>query len=183
MKTYTAEEVKKKLVEGNKRYVEERSASIDVSAEVLEAEVSGQDPYAIIITCADSRIIPQAIFSTGIGELFVIRIAGNVIDDVCLGSIEYAHEHLGTGVAVVLGHDHCGAVGAALQPHDGHGEGYIKCITDKILSAIGDEKDEDKACLLNIENSCRVIREKLAGSDLAVMGAMYRLEDGQVEFL
>ena len=180
MREYTPEEVKKMLVKGNQRYVAARSASIDASAEVLEAGVLEQDPYAIIITCADSRIIPQAIFSTGIGELFVIRIAGNVIDDVCLGSIEYAHKHLGTGVAVVLGHDHCGAVDAALHHH---GEGYIKCITDKILHAIGDEKDEDKACLLNVENSCRVIKEKLTGSDLAVMGAVYRLENGRVEFL
>lgn len=176
----TAEEAIKRLVEGNKKYVSARSASIDASVEILEAEVLEQDPYAIIITCADSRVIPQAIFSTGIGELFVIRIAGNVVDDHCLGSIEYANKHLGTKVAVVLGHDHCGAVDSALHHHN---EGYVKCITDEILRAIGDEKDEEKACLLNIENSCRVIREKLAGSELKVVGAMYRLENGQVEFL
>lgn len=180
MTPYTAEDAVKRLVEGNERYVAARSASIDASVEILEAEVLEQDPYAIIITCADSRIIPQAIFSTGIGELFVIRIAGNVIDDHCLGSIEYANKHLGTGLAVVLGHDHCGAVDSALHHHN---EGYVKSITDEILRAIGDEKDEEKACLLNIENSCRVIREKLSGSELKVVGAVYRLENGHVEFL
>lgn len=176
----TVEEARERLVEGNKRYVAARSVSIDASEKILEAEVLGQDPYAIIITCSDSRVIPQAIFSTGIGELFVIRIAGNVVDDHCLGSIEYANKHLGTGLAVVLGHDHCGAVDSALHHHN---EGYIKCITDEILRAVGDEKDEEKACLLNIENSCRVIKEKLAGSELTVIGAVYRLESGQVEFL
>lgn len=176
----TAEEAKERLVEGNKKYVAARSASIDASVEILEAEVREQDPYAIIITCSDSRIIPQAIFSTGIGELFVIRIAGNVVDNHCLGSIEYANKHLGTKLAVVLGHDHCGAIDSAMHHHN---EGYVKCITDEILCAIGDEKDEEKACLLNIENSCKVIMEKLSGSELTVAGALYRLETGQVEFL
>ena len=176
----TAEEIRERLTEGNKKYVAARSASIDTSVEILETGVLEQKPYAIIITCSDSRIIPQAIFSTGTGELFVIRIAGNVVDDHCLGSIEYANKHLGTGLAVVLGHDHCGAVDSALHHHN---EGYVKCITDEILRAVGDEKDEEKACILNIENSCRVIREKLAGSELTVVGAVYRLESGQVEFL
>lgn len=180
MKAYTAEDAKKRLMEGNRRFVASKAASIGASDEILKLCVSEQDPYAIIITCADSRVIPQAIFSAGIGELFVIRVAGNVIDEHCLGSIEYANRHLGTGLAVVLGHDHCGAVDSALHHQN---EGYIKCITDEILRAIGDEKDENKACLLNIEHSCRVIKEKLPSPGLTVLGAVYHLENGRVEFL
>ena len=89
----------------------------------------GQSPYAIIVTCSDSRVIPENIFSAGIGELFVIRLAGNIIDDHQLGSIEYAAGHLGCRLVVVLGHTHCGAVDAAINSEPA---GYIRCITDEI---------------------------------------------------
>ena len=85
----------------------------------------GQHPHAIIVTCSDSRVIPETIFSAGLGELFVIRVAGNVIDDHQLGSIEYAAGHLGSPVVVVLGHTHCGAVDAAINSDP---EGYIRCV-------------------------------------------------------
>ena len=106
------------------------------------------------------------------------------MDDHQLGSIEYAAEHLGIRLIVVLGHDHCGAVDAAIN-HDP--EGYIKFITDEIKIAIGDEKDDYKACCLNVKRSVDVIessfeihREEEHG--LKVIGALYRLDDGKVEF-
>lgn len=179
--TYTAEEAKKKLIEGNQNYVASTAASMDISEEVLLKASKGQKPYAIVITCADSRVIPEAIFSAGIGDLFVIRVAGNVINVYQLGSIEYATEHLGTNLVVVLGHDHCGAVGAALQDQP---EGYIKSITEEILKAIGDEKDELKACCLNVKHSCEVIGSNLElPENVCVIGAVYHLESGEVEFL
>lgn len=180
--TYTAEDAKRMLVEGNKKYVESKAVSIDASEEVLKASKNGQKPYAVIITCSDSRVIPEAIFSAGIGELFVIRVAGNVIDSYQLGSIEYAAEHLGTSLIVVLGHDNCGAVHSAIHHKN---DGYIKCITDEILKAIGDEKDELKACCLNVEHSCKVIESSLhiQNTGLEVVGAVYHLESGIVEFL
>ena len=178
MVTYSIEEAIKKLSEGNKKYVTSRTASLDASEVVLNESVHGQQPYAVIITCSDSRVIPEAIFSAGIGELFVIRVAGNVIDTNELGSIEYAAEHLGTELVVVLGHDHCGAIDAALHHQNG---GYIKHITDAILKAVGDERDEFKACCLNVENSCRVIENSLGS--VKVAGAVYHLETGKVEFL
>ena len=95
-------------------------------------------------------MIPETIFSAGLGELFVIRVAGNVIDDHQLGSIEYAAGHLGSPVVVVLGHTHCGAVDAAINSDP---EGYIKFITDEIKLAIGDETDDYKACCLNVKRS------------------------------
>lgn len=179
----SAEDAKKMLIEGNRKYVASRAASIDASEDILKTSVQGQKPYAIVVSCSDSRVIPEAIFSAGIGGLFVIRVAGNVIDSHQLGSIQYASGHLGTRLIVVLGHEHCGAVGAAL--HD-EPDGYIKTITDEIKKAVGAEKDELKACRLNVKNSCRVIEDSLhiqEDSDLKVAGAVYHLDSGEVEFL
>ena len=180
MGSYTAEEAKKLLVDGNLMYAGAEAAALDASVAVLKASSQGQKPYAAIITCSDSRVIPEAIFSAGIGDLFVIRVAGNVIGLNCLGSIEYAAEHLGTKLVVVLGHDHCGAVAAALHHQN---DGYVKFITDEILKAVGSEKDEMEACRLNVRYSCKVIENSLKNPDLTVVGAVYHLESGMVEFL
>ena len=180
--TFSAEEAKEKLIEGNRKYIASKAALINASEEILQASMQGQKPYAVIIACSDSRVVPEAIFSAGIGELFVIRVAGNVIDPHQLGSIEYAVEHLGTTLIVVLGHDHCGAVNAALHHQNG---GYIKHITDEILKAAGSEKDELKACCLNVKHSCEVIENSLQipNDEMKVVGAIYHLESGRVEFL
>ena len=189
MKEYriTAEEAKKRLIIGNQKYIESNELTSDVSPEkLLKISQSGQKPYAIIITCSDSRVVPELIFSAGIGDIFVIRVAGNVIDSHQLGSIEYAAEHLGTGLIVVLGHDHCGAVDAAMNHEP---DGYIKYITDEIVKAIGNEKDEVKACCLNVIHSCDIIEHSLQIQKdeeeygLKVLGAIYHLKSGEVEFL
>ncbi len=100
-----------RLKEGNRRYLQVKNEIGDISPAVRrDTCVNGQNPFALIITCSDSRVIPEAIFQVGIGDLFVIRIAGNVIDNHQLGSIEYAADHLGVKLIVVLGHTHCGAV-------------------------------------------------------------------------
>ena len=175
----------KKLLEGNQKYLTSEKGAGDISPRIrLKTAGEGQNPYAIIITCSDSRVIPEAIFQCGIGDLFVIRVAGNVIDNHQLGSIEYAAEHLGTKLIVVLGHTHCGAVDAAIH-HDP--EGYIKFITDEIRLAIGGETDEEEACRLNVRHSIAVIESSLAIHEeeehgLKVIGALYRLEDGKVEY-
>lgn len=175
-----------KLVEGNKRFLQARINGGDVSPEKrMDTYVNGQKPYAIIITCSDSRVIPENIFMTGIGELFVIRIAGNVIDEHQLGSIEYAAGHLGAPLIMVLGHTHCGAVDAAIN-HDP--EGYIKFITDKISLAIGNETDPHRAAELNVEYCVKEIESSLeiqeieSEEDLYVTGAIYDIETGKVEF-
>ena len=146
---------------------------------------NGQHPYAIIISCSDSRVIPESIFNAGIGDLFVIRVAGNVMDDHQLGSVEYAAHHLGVKLIAVLGHDRCGAVDAAVN-HDT--DGYIKFITDEIKKAIGDEKDEYKACCLNVRHSMEIIEKsfeihKEEEHGLKVIGAVYHIESGKVDFL
>lgn len=182
----TAEEAKARLVSGNRRYLLGQVMGDMSQAKREETLREGQRPYAVIITCSDSRVIPEAVFSAGIGELFVIRIAGNVIDSHQLGSIEYAAAHLGCRLVVVLGHTRCGAVEAALYHKP---EGYIKFITDEIVKAIGGETDGYRACCLNVLRSKMVIEESLQiqieeqESGLQVLGAVYHLEDGRVEFL
>lgn len=180
----TATEALEKLKEGNKRYLTATTNPGDISPYIRKMTCeNGQSPYAVIITCSDSRVIPESIFSAGIGELFVIRVAGNVMDNHQIGSVEYATDHLGSPLVVVLGHDHCGAVDAAINHEP---EGYIKSLTDEIRKAIGDEKDPFRASCLNVERSVEIIRDSLKikdGDSLSVCGAIYHIEDGSVEFL
>ena len=183
----TAADAIYKLAAGNLKYLNAESASGDISRRARHASwAKGQSPYAIIVTCSDSRVIPESIFSAGIGELFVIRLAGNVIDDYQLGSIEYAAGHLGCRLVVVLGHTHCGAVDAAIHHEP---SGYIKYITDEIKKAIGEETDPYKASCLNVQHSVQEIEKSLyihhieEETGLRVVGAMYHIEDGSVEFL
>ncbi len=182
----SAEEALEKLKAANEEYMESRTNPGDISPERRKyTSENGQKPYAIVLACSDSREIPEAIFCAGIGELFVIRVAGNVVDEQQLGSVEYAAEHLGCRLAVVLGHTQCGAVKAAME-HEA--DGYIKSITDEISLAIGDEKDEYEACCLNVKRSVEQIDSSInAGhteeEGLQVVGAVYHLEDGHVEFL
>ncbi|MDO4503213.1 MAG: carbonic anhydrase [Coriobacteriia bacterium] len=180
-----ADQALQMLKDGNAAFLGLESSTADVSAAARRRTLEeGQDPYAIIVTCSDSRVIPEAVFNAGIGDLFVIRVAGNVIDDHQLGSIEYAASHLGSNLVLVLGHDHCGAVDAAMN-HDP--EGYIKFITDDIAQAIGDEQDEYQACKKNALHSVAVIESSLEIQHdeelgLKVMAALYHLEDGRVDF-
>ncbi len=179
----SAAEALEKLKKGNARYLDAASNPGDISSLIRKKTCEeGQSPYAVVITCSDSRVIPESIFSAGIGELFVIRVAGNVIDNHQLGSVEYAVDHLGSKLVVVLGHSHCGAVGAAMGSDP---SGYVKFITDEIRAAIGDETDELKACCLNVGRSVSRIKDSLndQDGDVKVCGAMYHIDSGKVEFL
>lgn len=174
----TAEEALLRLKEGNSAYINAKTPSGDISPEIrARALKEGQHPFATVVTCSDSRVVPEDIFSCGIGDIFTVRVAGNVIDKNQLGSIEYAASHLGVSLTVVLGHTHCGAVEAALK---GEGEGFVKSITDEIKSAIGGETDAEKCAVLNVLHSAAVIKQNLG---IDALGALYRLEDGSVLFL
>lgn len=170
---------REKLIEGNRRYC---AAGYDARREQTAKE--GQHPYAIVICCSDSRVIPEKIFSGDIGDLFVIRVAGNVLDRHALGSIEYAAEHLGCSLVLMLGHTGCGAVAAALSAHS---EGYIAFVTDEIRAAIGMERDPDTACRLNVTHGVEQIRAAFAThpelSTLEVAGAVYDIGTGEVAWL
>ena len=170
-----------RLKEGNKIYINSTSHVGDISpSKRAHGWANGQKPYAVIVSCSDSRVIPEAIFSAGLGELFVIRVAGNVVGNCELGSIEYAVEHLGCKFVLVLGHTGCGAVGAAL----GENHGYVKHITDEIKRAIGTECDTVKASILNVEHTVLKINNSLPQMDgVLVCGALYHTDSGVVDFL
>ena len=176
-----------RMIEGNRLYLTSARGEGDVSPALREKTArEGQTPYAIVICCSDSRVLPESIFSAGIGELFVIRVAGNVLDRHQLGSIEYAAEHLGCKLILVLGHTGCGAVSAAL-----HGEagGFIRYITDEIRLAIGEEHDPDRACELNVMHAVESIRHAFAehpeipSAGLEIRGAVYDIRSGGVRWL
>lgn len=167
---------REKLIEGNRRYC---AAGYDARREQTAKE--GQHPFAIVICCSDSRVIPEKTFSADIGDLFVIRVAGNVLDRHALGSIEYAAEHLGCSLVLMLGHTGCGAVAAALS---GHAAGFVSAITDDIRAAIGMETDPDAACRKNVLHGVNTIREAFASlPELEIAGAVYDIATGAVEWL
>lgn len=186
-KNISAKEALDKLKKGNELYLESDTPIGNISRQIrMHTTTNGQHPYAIIITCSDSRVIPENIFSVGIGDLFVIRVAGNVIDDHQLGSIEYAADHLGTRLVVVLAHTLCGAVDAAIHHNP---DGYIKYITDDISEAIGDETDDYKATCLNAIHSVGLIEKNIdiqhmeEEDGLQVLPAVYHIDSGLVEWI
>ncbi len=169
----------RKLTEGNKNY--RSTGSVELR---LKTASEGQHPYAIVICCSDSRVIPEQIFSATIGDLFVIRVAGNVLDNHQLGSIEYAAAHLGCGLVIVLGHTRCGAVDAALH---GESDGFIRYITDEIAAAIGEERDPLRACEKNVLHATAHIRREFAEhpevGEARIIGAVYDVFSGEVRYL
>ena len=169
----------KKLIAGNETYRLHGDEALR-----KETAEHGQHPYAIVICCSDSRVIPEQIFSAGIGELFVIRIAGNVLDKHQLGSVEYAAAHLGVKLIVMLGHTGCGAISAALS---GHADGYIADLTEEIRHAIGSERDPLLAAKRNVLHGTERIRREFQEHpemrDVAIKGAVYDIGTGAVEWL
>ena len=171
--------IREKLIQGNQKYL------TDGNSELREqTAMNGQNPYAIVICCSDSRVIPEKIFSTSIGELFVIRVAGNVLDNHQLGSIEYAAAHLNCKLILLLGHTGCGAVSAALS---GHSDGFISYIAEDILEAVGEEKDPDRACQLNVQHGVNRIKKEFNEHpempEIEIRGAVYDIRSGVVEWL
>ena len=170
------------LREGNRRFVESDSycGNVCFTRRSMTAD-NGQHPFAAIVTCSDSRVIPEIVFSAGIGDLFVIRSAGNVVDGCTLGSLEYAVGHMGVNLVVVMGHRNCGAIAEAIRGfHERHS---IEIIND-IRDGIGDERDPDIATVKNVRNSVRLIAEDIDYSkDARVVGAIYDIRSGNAEFL
>ena len=163
------EELILRLTEGNRRY----QASSDAALRA-DTAINGQRPHTIVIACSDSRVIPEQIFDASLGELFVIRVAGNVLEKHQLGSVEYAAAHLGCSLIVMLGHTHCGAVDAALS---GHTDGFISYITDDIREAVGDEKDPLQASRLNVLHG---VRQRHPPIEMRIeLGIAYGLHGGK----
>jgi carbonic anhydrase len=128
------DEALQKLMDGNKHFVENKLTNAAMSDSATRTSLAKfQKPYAIILTCSDSRVPPEIIFDKGLGEIFVIRVAGNIPDPVVLGSIEYAAEHLGSPLVMVLGHERCGAVTATV---DAKGKSTGSANIDAIIKVI-----------------------------------------------
>ena len=168
-----------RMTAGNRTYMRTSDAS-----RRLDTAENGQHPYAIVICCSDARVIPEQIFDAALGELFVIRVAGNVLDNHQMGSIEYAAAHLGCRLVVMLGHTGCGAVAAALA---GSADGFIRYITEDILEAVGPERDPDAACRLNVAHSVTKLRTEFAEhpemTGIRITGAVYDIRSGAVTWL
>ena len=163
-----------RLKEGHKRYLQ----NSDPARRADTAE-NGQHPYAVVICCSDARVIPEQIFDASVGDLFVIRVAGNVLDRQQFGSIEYAAEHLHCRQILMLGHTGCGAVGAALG--DEEDNGHISSIIRYIRANIGSVKDPYHACRMNVEYGVNAIRREI--HDVDVRGAIFDIRTGEVEWL
>lgn len=185
----TTQDPQELLEEGNARYMlgDYEHPNTDVARR--GGLTKDQEPFAIILSCADSRVPPELLFDRGLGDLFVIRVAGNVIDDTAIGSIEYAVKFLGTRLIVVLGHESCGAVNASL---DGSDPGaHIGSITTKIHPAVKIAQGMDGDLLTNsVKENARMVSDALRKTDpilsaqagLRVVPAYYKLSDGSVEF-
>src|SRR6266581_5758454 len=158
-----------------------------------EEVTKSQHPFAIVLGCADSRVPPEIVFDQGLGDLFVVRVAGNVIDDQSLGSIEYAVDHLAVRLVVVLGHQRCGAVKAAKETIAAKGEApaHIQSLVTAIQPAVeatakGDLEATARENLKNVVQALRssapVLKAKVDSGELKVVGAYYSLDTGSVAF-
>ncbi len=191
------EDALSKLMDGNKRFVSGSLAQKDVGEGRRKELAGGQSPFAIVVTCSDSRVAPEIIFDEGLGDIFVVRVAGNVLDPISLGSIEYAAEHLHAPLLVLMGHEKCGAVSAALDAK-GEPEGNIGAILKKIMPAVkkaktkGGSKDDmlNNAIRENVALSYKDIRGKspvlkhlIDKGELKVVAGVYHLASGEVEQL
>lgn len=187
-----ATEAAAKLRVGNGRFALNEPGSPDISSARRKVIAGGQTPYAVVLTCADSRVAPEYVFNAGLGDLFVCRVAGNVADTNVLGSIEYAVEHLHAPLIVVMGHSKCGAVAAALAggaPHGNLGsllesvhvgEGLPEGKDEKLAAAIA-HNAEFQADALTTHSE--VIREFVKSGKVKIVTAVYDLATGRVEWL
>ena len=194
---YTADEALARLSAGNQRFVGGTARFPTVQKEVLAALARGQRPYATVLGCSDSRVPPELIFDAGFGELFIIRVAGNVVSPEVMGTLQYAGVHLRTPLFVVLGHEGCGAVAAALAARRGGQEpARIALLLDNIVPglhglppALAPDEEMRAAVEANVRWSMHQLRETPEAKERMVEGAMklvggvYDLESGRVRFL
>lgn len=185
-----------RLLEGNQRCVADQPLQKDIGSHRRQELAGGQHPFATVITCSDSRVVPEFIFDQGLGDIFVVRVAGNVVEPTTLGSIEYAAEHLHTPLLIIMGHEKCGAVSATLEA-TGKPEGNIGAIIKKIMPAakVAKKQGGDKETVLeaaiheNIRNTYKdVMRSKVVShlvkeGKLKIVAAEYYIGTGKTRIL
>lgn len=182
-------EIKERLIKGNLMYVNDKE-NPSSDNELRKSLTSGQEPFAIILSCADSRVVPEMIFDCNIGELFVVRVAGNIANTSSTASIEYAVAHLNCKMIVVLGHESCGAVTAAVQGGDNGPN--LNHLTEHISSAVamGEGKDLSDVIKINAANNAQdlisnssIIEDAVSQGNLSIESAYYNLGSGKVDFI
>jgi carbonic anhydrase len=189
----SADAVLAELRAGNGRHVKAQYEHPHESSTRRQELVQGQHPHAVILTCADSRVPPEIVFDQGLGDLFTIRVAGNIAPDAEVASIEYAVEHLHTPLVVVMGHQSCGAVAAAIE--GGETPGHLPALVNAIRPAVEKARTlpgnlSDNTIRLNVEmvveqlrSSQPLLAEEVAAGKLRIAGAVYSLDSGIVTWL
>jgi carbonic anhydrase len=196
--TLSADEALRRLVEGNERFLNGTTRWDRVTVAALTTLVDGQQPYATILGCSDSRVPPELVFDTGLGELFVVRVAGNVFSGEVAGTLQYAGVHLGTPLILVLGHSDCGAVKAALEARragTAHQSG-IRLLIESVLPALEDVDPLlplDAQTVMAVEHNVRWTlrqiaateqgRERLRDGRLKLVGGIYEISSGRVHWM
>jgi len=188
----TADGALKLLKDGNERFVQGKQTVKDVGAKRRAVLAKGQHPFAVVLSCADSRVVPELLFDQGLGDLFVLRVAGNITDTFVLGSIEYAVEHVHTPLIVVLGHESCGAVDAALTKESFPGN------IGKLVKEVHVGKDlpmnREVALPVAVKNNVlfqaaqfsqrsEILKAAVAQKKVKIVSGVYRLASGKVEWL
>jgi carbonic anhydrase len=182
-------DVFQRLMEGNKRFAAGHPRHPDESVAHRKQVAAGQHPFALVITCSDSRVSPELIFDQGLGDIFVIRTAGNLVSEMELASIQYAVEHLEVKNIIVMGHEDCGAVKALLS--DEHFEGHVKTIIDSLTrekEMIPSLKNHDlhAASIANVQHQVNLIKndhmfkEMNPEHPVTIKGVLYSINDGKV---
>ncbi|MGK3993076.1 carbonic anhydrase [Sorangium sp. So ce1024] len=201
-----ADQALQRLIEGNRRFVDDiRSEHVALGKRARAALADGQRPFAIVLTCSDSRVPAELIFDQGLGDLFVIRVAGNVVAPSLIGSVEFAAAAFGTRLAVVMGHSRCGAIEATVgellqEEYGGPLTDNIRDIVERcrapvetVVSVAGRSAPRDfllrEAMRANVRNSCdhlrhgsRLLERLCAEEQMVIVGAEYALETGVVTF-
>jgi carbonic anhydrase len=193
----TAAEALERLRQGNERYRSDSALNCNMHYE-RRAEVAGyQHPFAMVLGCADSRVPPEIIFDQRLGDMFTVRIAGNIADSNAIGSLEYAVLHFGSPLLMVLGHERCGAVNATLEVVEKHASApshiasLVSAIKPAVESALGEPGDKlENAIRANVKHvvsglhsSSTVLADSVAKGKLRIVGALYGLTDGRVRVL
>lgn len=188
----TADSALAELKAGNEHHISHRYLHPHETAERQRQLTSGQNPHAEILSCSDSRVPPEIIFDQGLGDLFVVRVAGNVATEVELGSLEYGAEHLHVPLLVVLGHQHCGAVTAAVEGNNasGHINALIKLLSPAVEKGRAMPGDlVDNSVKANVEMVVKqlgadpILRELVHEGKLRIVGSVYSLDSGAVTWL
>ncbi|MBI3552073.1 MAG: carbonic anhydrase [Elusimicrobia bacterium] len=188
-------EALKLLEDGNKRFAASAPEQCREPEKARAALAAGQHPHTIVLACSDSRVPPELIFDQGLGRLFTVRVAGEVPDASSVASIEYAVEHLGAGLILVLGHDQCGAVKAALAPRPKNGDGSadLDFLVGAIRRHLAPEDAADKTLAVPVRRNVdavaselsarsKIVKDGLAAGTLRIARAIYHLDSGRVDF-